>query len=144
MSPYQYRKSHCGDKMVVRSFYLHNGISYAGKITSLYWIRAQNLIHPAPSTTKNNTGTHLLYLYLKYNLSYQNKLPFVRGKMHPALVTCLLDFCQNSRSTWPRILALTYCDDRNMLLFINSFIVYPTLYTLVSDTCSQGTKILIP
>ena len=42
MSSYQYRKSHCGDKTVVRSSYLHNGISYTGKITSLYWIRAQN------------------------------------------------------------------------------------------------------
>ena len=38
---FQYRKSHCGDKTVVRSSYLHNGISYTGKITSLYWIRAQ-------------------------------------------------------------------------------------------------------
>ena len=36
---YQYRKSHCGEKKVVRSSHLHNGISYAGK-TSLYWIRA--------------------------------------------------------------------------------------------------------
>ena len=40
MSSYQYRKYHCGDKTVVRSSYLHNGISYIGKITSLYWIRA--------------------------------------------------------------------------------------------------------
>ena len=38
MSSYQYRKSLCGDKTVVRSSYLHNGISYTGK-TSLYWIR---------------------------------------------------------------------------------------------------------
>ena len=37
MSSYQYRKSHCGDKTVVRSSYLHNGISYTGKMTSLYW-----------------------------------------------------------------------------------------------------------
>ena len=37
----QYRKSHCGDKTVVRSSYLHNGISYTGKTTSLYWIVAQ-------------------------------------------------------------------------------------------------------
>ena len=36
-SSYQYRKSHCGDKTVVRSSYLHNGISYTGKMTSLYW-----------------------------------------------------------------------------------------------------------
>ena len=40
MSSYQYRKSHCGDKTVVRSSYLQNGISYTGKTTSLYWIRA--------------------------------------------------------------------------------------------------------
>ena len=38
MSSYQYRKSHCGDKTVVRSSYLHNGISYTGKMASLYWI----------------------------------------------------------------------------------------------------------
>ena len=37
---YQYRKSHCGDKTILRPSYLHNGISYTGKITSLYWIRA--------------------------------------------------------------------------------------------------------
>ena len=40
LSSYQYRKSHCGDKTVVRSSYLHNGISYTGKMSSLYWIRA--------------------------------------------------------------------------------------------------------
>ena len=40
MLSYQYRKSHCGDKTVVRSSYLHNGISYTGKSRSLYWIRA--------------------------------------------------------------------------------------------------------
>ena len=38
MSSYLCRKSHCGDKMVIRSSYLHNGISYRGKMTSLYWI----------------------------------------------------------------------------------------------------------
>ena len=32
MSSYQYRKSHCGDKTVVRSSYLHNGISYTDKM----------------------------------------------------------------------------------------------------------------
>ena len=43
MSSYQYRKSHCGDKTILRPSYLHNGISYTGKITSLYWIRAQGI-----------------------------------------------------------------------------------------------------
>ena len=45
MSSYQYSKSHCGDKTVVRSSYLHNGISYTGKMTSLYWIRAQIMVY---------------------------------------------------------------------------------------------------
>ena len=39
MLPYQYRKSHCGEKTVVRSSYLHKGISYTGKMASFYWIR---------------------------------------------------------------------------------------------------------
>ena len=40
MTSYQYRKSHCGDKTILRPSYLHNGFSYTGKTTSLYWIRA--------------------------------------------------------------------------------------------------------
>ena len=40
MTSYQYRKSHCGDKKILRPSYLHNGISYTGKMSSLYWIRA--------------------------------------------------------------------------------------------------------
>ena len=42
---YQYRKSHCGDKTVLSSSHLHNGISYTGKTTSLYWIRALVTLH---------------------------------------------------------------------------------------------------
>ena len=52
MSSYQYRKSHCGDKTVVRSSYLHNGISYAGKMSSLYWIGA--LVHAQLATHSLN------------------------------------------------------------------------------------------
>ena len=40
MTPYQYRKSHCGDNTISRPSYLHNGISYTGNRTSLYWIGA--------------------------------------------------------------------------------------------------------
>ena len=39
MSSYQYRKSHCGDKTILRPSYLFNGISYTGKRTSFYSIR---------------------------------------------------------------------------------------------------------
>ena len=43
MTSYQYRKSHCGDKTILRPSYLHNGISYTGKMRSLYWIGAQQV-----------------------------------------------------------------------------------------------------
>ena len=33
---YQYRKSNCGDKTLLRSSYLHNEISYTGKKSYLY------------------------------------------------------------------------------------------------------------
>ena len=41
MPSYQHRKSHCGDKTILWPSYLFIGISYSGKMTSLYWIRAQ-------------------------------------------------------------------------------------------------------
>ena len=41
ISSYHYRKSYCGDKTVVRTWYLHNWISNTGKMTSLYWISHQ-------------------------------------------------------------------------------------------------------
>ena len=40
MLSYQYRKSHCGDKTILRPSYIHHGTSYTGK-TFLYWIGAQ-------------------------------------------------------------------------------------------------------
>ena len=40
MTCYQNRKSHCGDKTILRPSYLHNGISCSAKMTSLYWIGA--------------------------------------------------------------------------------------------------------
>ena len=42
----QYRKSHCGDKAILRPSYFHNGISYTGKMSSLYWIKALVVMFP--------------------------------------------------------------------------------------------------
>ena len=50
MSSYQYKKSHCGDKTILRPSYLHNGIYYTGKMTYLYWIRAQETTTAAGGT----------------------------------------------------------------------------------------------
>ena len=60
MSSYQYRKSHYGDKTIVRSSYLHNGISYTGKMTSLYWIRAKrsSYLHNGISYTGKMTSLY--------------------------------------------------------------------------------------
>ena len=58
MSSYQYRKFHCGDKTVAGSSYLHNGISYTGKMSSLYWIRA--LLVSLPSVSSLLHGSNLL------------------------------------------------------------------------------------
>ena len=51
ISSYQYKKSHYGDKTIVRSSYLHNGISFTGKATPSFQIRAQLWIH---KTTYDN------------------------------------------------------------------------------------------
>ena len=64
MPSYQYRKSHCGDKTILRPSYLHNGISYTGKTTSLYWIRAQVIWYSIrilqwPRKRLHHTGTNL-------------------------------------------------------------------------------------
>ena len=52
MTSYQCRKSHCGDKMILRPSYLHNGLSYINKMISLYWIRALTVFwtYPSPSS----------------------------------------------------------------------------------------------
>ena len=66
MTSYQYRKSHCGDKTILRPSYLHNGISYTGKMTSLYWIRAQeggiNCIHNVSFHRQQYTFMSHLYV----------------------------------------------------------------------------------
>ena len=66
--PYQYRKSHCGDKTVLRTSYLHDGISYTGTMASLYWIRAQDFKHSvaeaiyalAPCITRSSAALGLV------------------------------------------------------------------------------------
>ena len=53
MSSYQYRKSHCGDKMILWSSYLHSGISYTGKMASFYIESAPRL-----SSEENEMNAH--------------------------------------------------------------------------------------
>ena len=60
MSSYQYRKSQCGDKTVVRSSYLHNGIFYSGKMSSLYWI-SPLVYGQVPVQLMGWSGPHINY-----------------------------------------------------------------------------------
>ena len=62
MTSCQYRKSHCGDKTILRPSYLHNGISYTGKMTSLYWIRSYWFCFnelTSPWHPQRRTSTHV-------------------------------------------------------------------------------------
>ena len=75
MTSYQCRKSHCGDKTILRPSYLHNGISYTGKMTSLYWIRALILIKLEATETVKQNIIILVWINQNYNTcSTQKKL----------------------------------------------------------------------
>ena len=62
MSFYQYRKSHCGDKMILWQSFLHNGISYTGKRASLYCIRALEVRMLAANTIAQNGSSATITL----------------------------------------------------------------------------------
>ena len=95
MSSYQYRKSHCGDKTILRPSYLHNGISYTGKTTSLYWIRplvcqksgysgevrhSGKIFITAKPLIKVHQIPKLIYLVLQFFLPYTLN-PGVKSRM---------------------------------------------------------------
>ena len=72
MSSYQYRKSHCGDKTILRPSYLHKRISYTGKMISLYCIWAQMIINSrwlhAPLCTQSSgfPFTNMVQIYSQH------------------------------------------------------------------------------
>ena len=74
ISSYQYRKSHCEDKTILRSSYLHNGISYTGKMTFWYWISAQGItcsLFPSVTTDKSNAMKDVsltIHIYCRHTL----------------------------------------------------------------------------
>ena len=73
ISSYQYRKCHCGGKIILRQSYLHNVISYTGETVPLYWIRdlvakstlSQTLLKPM-LTSKI---LHFFYLFSYFFIS---------------------------------------------------------------------------
>ena len=79
MPSYQHRKSHCRDKTILRPSYLHNGISYTGKMTSLYWIRAQMERLWRAATVKTSHLCHLFMFCepLQWRLVYVSRVLLV-------------------------------------------------------------------
>ena len=69
VTSYQYRNSHCGDKMIFWPSYLHNRISHTGKITSLYWNGFLTMsFKMADEISTSLVAVWVLYLYV-LNLS---------------------------------------------------------------------------
>ena len=97
MLSYQYGKSYCGDKTVVRSSYLHNGIK-TGKTVSLYWIGA--LLESGHVYLRNTHGStgHLIMTTLNYVVMY---LKILSGRTLPPISTIVLPL-------WSRKLAPTW------------------------------------
>ena len=84
MSSYQYRKSHCGDKTILRPSYLHNGISYTDKMISLYWISAQVSMtcYARPACMPDN---HIL---VQYNKCYVADMPVLHAAIQLWYACC--------------------------------------------------------
>ena len=75
MLSYQYRKSHCGDKTILRRSYLHNGISYTGEVTSIYRIRALVTIRCPRVTIFSPCTVHLKIYHPVVNHAITNVVP---------------------------------------------------------------------
>ena len=127
MSSYQYRKSHCRDKTVVRSSYLHNGISYTGKMTSLYWFIPQN------------TGTHSIdcVIHSQYYVCWCPgdawSSPYVHADFWTSTTNCsCISVARNMK-------LLMYNDEKHINFFpqILTFLIScaDILYKLLSISC---------
>ena len=89
MTSYWYRKSHCADKTILRPSYLHNGISYTGKTTALYWIGALVVItYPCHDIIFNSCcqyivvyGHHVV-TYVWVNIGSDNGLLLTTPKLY--------------------------------------------------------------
>ena len=135
MLSYQYRKSHCGDKTVVRSSYLHNGISHTGKMTSLYWFSplAPNITRwPAAMilTMQDKEGSCFSWWRISTNfgnsarrsvkkaiicLCYPNGLSMTR--VNPIHVVCSVDMYTYLHIEWG---ATITCSSNNTILATGS------------------------
>ena len=92
MPSYQYKKSHCGDKTVVRSSYLHNGISYTGKMRCHIYIESG----PWSLFGTRASATTMLSYTGQYQISHRHGYHFQPPKLD--FISVLVNsrsFCTN-------------------------------------------------
>ena len=80
MPCYQYRKSHCGDKTILRPSYLHNGISYTSKTKSGPWSHVSVMKRRTSGeerSTPARPGGRVCVLWKYWTNSQQNGCKFV-------------------------------------------------------------------
>ena len=63
MLSYKYRKCYCGDKMILRASYLHNNMSYTGKMPSPYWTHPACIPCLAPKSLCSLTLIHPAHIW---------------------------------------------------------------------------------
>ena len=98
MTSYQYRKSHCGDKTILRPSYLHNGISYTGKTTSLYWIRPLgDVFH---SLWRDNPDLVKMHFLLAWNMMLWSCHNFAHATTDQDLNYELINILWNRSDLW--------------------------------------------
>ena len=107
MLSYQYRKSHCGDKTILRPSYIHNGTSYTGKTTSLYWISPRVSIETTPRQFEYALG-----IYVNLPLADMSD-KFRYGARMPSLY--------NTQRKWNPPCALLQCCRHSNLITMGRF-----------------------
>ena len=105
MISYQWRKSHCGDKTILRPSYLHNGISYTGKMTSLYWIRAQDVNRHSDMMVQENSAStinpYILMCMTNIHTIYPKK--YAHGFVVLCFVVVMQSFIMDSHEVFIHI-----------------------------------------
>ena len=100
---YQYQKSHCEHKTILRSSYLHNVISYTGEITSICWIKPQNQ-HVSLYMLRNIMYDTSILSFRVWG-SYSNPADPLR--INDVIITPKRCYCDVITSKWRRFDVLT-------------------------------------
>ena len=99
----QYRKSHCGDKTILRPSYLHNGISYTGKLTSFIlnrgpgdWINIKMSSYQYRKSHVQDKMVSTTVLSLTWESPYLGKTVFILNRGPGGCFTNVLRALQNN------------------------------------------------